>query len=344
MSPPEKLNGMVISDTSIRQPVFITMIMLLVVVIGALAYSSMPVNLLPDIDIPTVAVIMTYPGAGAESMADQVAKPLEDQLQTLNGLDHLTSVNREGVTQLIIAFKTNISVDRGLQDVRDKVNAVIPSLPRDVRDPVFFKFDPNQSPIITMAVSSKSGRSPLELRTLIDDDIVPRLQQAQGVGAITVNGGQERQINVQMDLNKLKAWRICRPRSRRRSRAPMRIRGLAQSLPTIAILTCARRACSRQPQDIARVQITGTPYRVGDVATIEDGVAEVNGYARLDGKDAIAISIRKQSGTNTVQVADNVEGADQDDLRCQPRSDLLHPQRSVDIRSRNRPTARSRSC
>ena len=208
MSPPEKLDGIAIADTSIRQPVFITMLMLLTVVIGALAYSSLPVNLLPDIDIPTVAVIMTYPGAGAESMADQVAKPLEDQLQTLNGLNHITSVNREGVTQLIIAFKTNISVDRGLQDVRDKVNAVIPSLPRDVRDPVFFKFDPNQSPIITMAVASKSGRSPLELRTLIDDDIVPRLQQAQGVGAITVNGGQERQINVQMDLNKLKAWRI----------------------------------------------------------------------------------------------------------------------------------------
>src|SRR6266487_5413014 len=208
MSSPEKLDGMIISDTSIKQPVLITMIMLLVLVIGFLAYSSLPVNLLPDIDIPTVAVLMSYPGAGPESMADQVAKPIEDQLQTLNGLKHITSVNREGATQLIIEFNTNVSVDRGLQDVRDKVNAVIPSLPRDVKDPVFFKFDPNQSPIITMAVSSKSGRSPLELRTLIDDDIVPRLQQAQGVGAITVNGGQERQINVQMDLNKLKAWRI----------------------------------------------------------------------------------------------------------------------------------------
>src|SRR3954465_2855044 len=144
MAPPEKLNGMVIADTSIRQPVFITMLMLLVVVIGALAYSSLPVNLLPDIDIPTVAVIMTYPGAGAESMADQVAKPLEDQLQTLNGLDHLTSVNREGVTQLIIAFKTNISVDRGLQDVRDKVNAFIPVLARDVRVLSFFKLRSSQ--------------------------------------------------------------------------------------------------------------------------------------------------------------------------------------------------------
>jgi len=307
MSPPEKLNGMAISDTSIRQPVFITMIMLLVVVIGALAYSSLPVNLLPDIDIPTVAVIMSYPGAGAESMADQVAKPLEDQLQTLNGLDHITSVNREGVTQLIIAFKTNISVDRGLQDVRDKVNAVIPSLPRDVRDPVFFKFDPNQSPIITMAVSSKSGRSPLELRTLIDDDIVPRLQQAQGVGAITVNGGQERQINVQMDLNKLKSWRILPAQITAAIQGANANQGLGTITADDRDINLRAPSMLQTPQDIARVQITGTPYRVGDVATIEDGVADVEGYSRLDGRDSISLSIQRQSGTNTVRVADNVK-------------------------------------
>jgi hydrophobic/amphiphilic exporter-1 (mainly G- bacteria), HAE1 family len=282
------------------------MLMLLTVVIGALAYSSMPVNLLPDIDIPTVAVIMTYPGAGAESMADQVAKPLEDQLQTLNGLDHLTSVNREGVTTLIIAFKTNISVDRGLQDVRDKVNAVIPGLPRDVRDPVFFKFDPNQSPVITMAVSSKSGRSPLELRTLIDDDIVPRLQQAQGVGAITVNGGQERQINVQMDLNKLKAWRILPAQLKQAIQGANANQGLGTITADNRDINLRAPSMLQTPQDIAQVQITGTPYRVGDVATIEDGVAEVDGYSRLDGRDSISVSIQRQSGTNTVQVADNV--------------------------------------
>ncbi|MEO7910446.1 MAG: efflux RND transporter permease subunit, partial [Roseiflexaceae bacterium] len=263
--------------------------------------------LLPDIDIPTVAVIMTYPGAGAESMADQVAKPLEDQLQTLNGLDHLTSVNREGVTQLIVAFKTNISVDRGLQDVRDKVNAVIPSLPRDVRDPVFFKFDPNQSPIITMAVSSKSGRPPLELRTLIDDDIVPRLQQAQGVGAITVNGGQERQINVQMDLNKLKAWRILPAQITQAISSANANQGLGTITADNRDINLRAPSMLQTPQDIAKVQITGTPYRVGDVATIEDGVAEVDGYSRLDGRDSISISIQRQSGTNTVAVADSVK-------------------------------------
>jgi hydrophobic/amphiphilic exporter-1 (mainly G- bacteria), HAE1 family len=307
MSQPEKLDGIAISDTSIRQPVFITMLMLLTVVIGALAYSSLPVNLLPDIDIPTVAVVVTYPGAGSESMADQVAKPLEDQLQTLNGLDHITSVNREGVTQLIVAFDTSISVDRGLQDVRDKVNAVMPSLPRDVLDPVFFKFDPNQSPIITMAVSSKSGRSPLELRTLIDDEIVPRLQQAQGVGAITVNGGQERQINVQMDLNKLKAWRILPAQITQAIQGANANQGLGTITADNRDINLRAPSMLQTPQDIARIQIGSTPYRIGDVATIEDGVADVDGYSRLDGRDSISLSIQRQSGTNTVAVAENVK-------------------------------------
>lgn len=307
MSPPEKLDGMAIADTSIRQPVFITMIMLLVVVIGALAYRSLPVNLLPDIDIPTVGVFMAYPGAGPESMADQVAKPVEDQLQTLNGLKHITSINREGTTQFIIEFNTDVSVDRALQDVRDKVNTVIPTLPRDVTDPVFQKFDPNQAPILTLALSSKSGRSPLELRTLVDDEIVPRLQQAQGVGAISVDGGQVRQINVQMDLNKLKTWRILPVQLTRAIQNANTNKGLGTITADDRDINLRAPSMLQTPQDIARIQITGTPYRVGDVATIEDGTSEVKGYARLDGRDAISISIRKQSGSNTIAVAESAK-------------------------------------
>ncbi|MDQ2999415.1 MAG: efflux RND transporter permease subunit, partial [Chloroflexota bacterium] len=246
-------------------------------------------------------------GAGPESMADQVAKPVEDQLQTLNGLKHITSINREGTTQFIIEFNTDVSVDRALQDVRDKVNAVIPTLPRDVTDPVFQKFDPNQAPILTLALSSKSGRSPLELRTLVDDEIVPRLQQAQGVGAISVDGGQVRQINVQMDLNKLKTWRILPVQLTRAIQNANTNKGLGTITADDRDINLRAPSMLQTPQDIARIQITGTPYRVGDVATIEDGTSEVKGYARLDGRDAISISIRKQSGSNTIAVAESAK-------------------------------------
>ncbi len=123
----DKLQGMVISDTSIRQPVFITMLMVLTIVIGFLAYTTLPVNLLPDISVPVVAVTIPYPGAGPESVADQVAKPIEDTLNTLSGVKHITSNSSEGISTLIVEFDTNVDVDKAEQGVRDKVNAVRPT-------------------------------------------------------------------------------------------------------------------------------------------------------------------------------------------------------------------------
>src|SRR5438094_10598356 len=107
-TPGPKLNGMIISDTAIRQPVFITMLMLLVLVIGLLSYATLPVNLLPDISIPTIAVSVPYPGAGPESVVDQVAKPIEDTLNTLNGVKHITSNSSEGIAQMIVEFDTSV--------------------------------------------------------------------------------------------------------------------------------------------------------------------------------------------------------------------------------------------
>ncbi|MBK9941144.1 MAG: efflux RND transporter permease subunit [Kouleothrix sp.] len=305
----DKLRGMVISDTSIKQPVFITMVMLLAVVIGFLAYTTLPVNLLPDISIPTIAVAVPYPGAGPESVADQVAKPIENTLNTLNGVKHITSNSSEGISQIIIEFDTSIDVNKAEQDVREKVNAVLPQLPRDVRDPVYFKFDPNDLPILTVAVSSKGGQTPLALRKLIDDDIAPQLQRVNGVGSVTVSGGQVRQINVQMDLNKLKAWQILPVQITRAIQTANATLGLGSITNGTQDISLRAPSMIQTPQDIARIQVTGTPYRIGDVATIEDGVAEVKSYARLDGKDAITIAIRKQSGSNTIQVADDTKAA-----------------------------------
>src|SRR6266496_1359257 len=168
----QKLYGNPIADTAIRQPVFIAMIMLLALTIGLLAYTTLPVNLFPEIAIPVVAISVPYPGAGPESVADQVARPIEDRLNTLNGVKHITSTSSEGIAQITVEFDTSVNVDQAEQDVRE------------------------------------GGKTPLELRKLVDDDIAPRLERVSGVGSVTVSGGQVRQINVQMDLNKLKAPQI----------------------------------------------------------------------------------------------------------------------------------------
>jgi hydrophobic/amphiphilic exporter-1 (mainly G- bacteria), HAE1 family len=303
----QKLYGNPIADTAIRQPVFITMIMLLAIVIGFLGYRTLPVNLFPDIAIPIVAVSVPYPGAGPESVADQVARPIEDRLNTLNGVKHITSTSNEGFAQIIVEFDTNKDIDIAEQEVRERVNGVMPTLPEDVRDPTFFKFDINDLPILEAAVSAEGGMTPLALRKLVDDDIAPRLERIPGVGSVTVSGGEVRQINVQMDLNKLKSLQVLPAQLTRAIQQANTNLGLGSI--TVGDKDISLRAPSmlQTPADIARVQITGTPYRIGDVATIEDGVAEIDSYARLDGKDAIALSIRKQSGSNTVAVAEGVK-------------------------------------
>ncbi|GAB4194711.1 MAG: efflux RND transporter permease subunit [Roseiflexaceae bacterium] len=303
----EQLDGMIISDVSIRQPVFITMMMLLVIVIGLLAYRSLPVNLLPDFEIPIVAVTVPYPGAGPESTAEQVAKPIEDVINTINGVKHITSNSSEGTTTIIVEFQSGVSVDRAEQDVREKVNGVLPRLPREVRTPTFFKFDPNDQAILTVAIASDGNRSPLELRQLVDNEIVPRIQRIEGVGAVDVNGGAVRQINVLMDLDQIKARQILPVQISRALQTANTNYGLGSISAGERDINLRAPSQIQSPEDIGRIQITGTPFRIADVATIEDGVAEVNTYARLNGKDAITLAIRKQSGTNTVSVADAVK-------------------------------------
>jgi hydrophobic/amphiphilic exporter-1 (mainly G- bacteria), HAE1 family len=307
-APPEpKLHGNLIADTAIRQPIFILMLMLLAIVIGGLAYTTLPVNLIPDIDLPTISVVIPYPGAGPESMADQVTKPVEDQLKTLSGVRHITSSSIEGRATLVIEFESSINANQAMQDVRDKVNATIPVLPRDVGDPIYQKSDPNQQPILSVAIVSQGQRSPLELRTLVDDEIVPRLQQASGVGSVTVSGGQVRQINVWMDLNQLSARRILPGQISQAIDDANANQGLGTIHTGNADIGVRAPSMLQRPSDIGRVQITGTPYRISDIAAVEDGVAEDTSYARLNGRDTVVIDIRRQSGTNIVQVADAAE-------------------------------------
>ncbi|NCC34491.1 MAG: efflux RND transporter permease subunit, partial [Chloroflexia bacterium] len=169
----EKLNGLWVSDVSIRQPVFITMVMLAIMTFGILSFRTTPVNLLPDIDVPVFVVSVNYPGAGPESVADQVIRPIEDAVNTLAGLRDLTSNSSEGFGFLVLEFEAGTDINEIDQNVREKVNAILPSLPRDVRQPVFERFDPNQAPIMSIAVAATAGQSPLALRSQLENEIVP---------------------------------------------------------------------------------------------------------------------------------------------------------------------------
>ncbi|MEM8530640.1 MAG: efflux RND transporter permease subunit [Chloroflexota bacterium] len=301
-----QLNGVFISDTSIKQPVFITMVMLLIVVVGLLAYRSLPVNLFPDFSLPTISISVPYPGAGPQSVAEQVAQPIETAINTLDGVRTITSNSGTGIAQIIVEFETSVHVDEAEQDIREQINAIRPTLPQDVQDPIYQQFSLDSVPILSLAISDDGSRSPLELRTLIDDDIAPLLQRISGVGAVSTGGGAVEQINVLMDLEKLQAYQV----------APSQIVSAIQSANsdislgsvTADTTEISLRAPSalKSPEDIERVQIINTPYRVGDLATIETGIAEIESYARLNGGDTITLDIVKQAGSNTITVVDNV--------------------------------------
>ena len=302
-----KLNGVWIADTSIKQPVFVTMLMLLVVVMGLLAYFTMPVDLYPEIDIPIVVVSVPYPGASPESVAEQVADPIENQLSTLSGVKKINSTSNEGITTIIIEFVTGVNIDLTEQDVRSKVNAILPNLPSDVEDPIYQKIDPNQRPILSFVVTSKTDHTPLQLRKIVDDEIVPLIQQVQGVGSVAVRGGQERQLNVNMDLQKLQTRQIL-PSMIIKSLSSANVnRGLGSIDAGDLKISLRAPSMIQNPKDIGLMQITGTPYRVSDVAWVEDGVVEQKSYSRINGKDAITVGVLKQSGSNTVEVADKTK-------------------------------------
>jgi hydrophobic/amphiphilic exporter-1 (mainly G- bacteria), HAE1 family len=311
--PKERLKGMPISDVSIQQPVFITMMMLLAVVIGLLAYSSLPVNSLPDFSVPIVSVSVSYPGAGPETVAQQVAQPIEEAINTISGVDTINATAGEGFAQIIVTFSEGVDVNQGIQDVREKVSAVAPRLPRDTGDPVFQQFDVGALPVLQLAVSSDGSLSPLQLRRLIDDSFVPAIQRLDGVGSVNVSGGQARQINVLMDLDRLSAYQVAP------AQISASIRNANTNLGLGSVDTGDQNISLRAPsqitttQDIANLPITGTRYTVGDVARVEDGVNDTARHERLNGQDAVSISVTKQAKSNTVAVA-NAARAELDTL------------------------------
>jgi HAE1 family hydrophobic/amphiphilic exporter-1 len=300
-----------IADISIRQPVFITMLMLALIVVGFIGYTRLPVDLLPDISIPTVAVVTVYPGASPAEVQREITEPLEEALGLLNGVKNVRSTSSENVSTLIVEFNMEYSAVRAAEDVRERVAAVRGTFPRDARDPVIQRFDPAVLPILSFAVADQSGRlSPAELRRLVVDRIKPRLDRIDGVADVNVVGGLEREIQVDLNLDAMRARRV----------APQQVVGAVKadnlSLPGGRLTENGQELLLRTPGDFQKVgdlngvivsNVRGIPVYLSDVATVKDGFAEVNSYSRLNGHDSIVVSIRKQSGTNTVRVADEVK-------------------------------------
>ena len=301
---------MKIADVSIKQPVFITMIIIALVVIGGLSYSRLGVDLMPDITLPIVAITVANPGVGPEEMESQVTKPIEDVLSTLNGLDKIYSTSAEGISLIVAQFALEKDAQLAATEVREKVAAIRNTLPREIIEPIIDKFDPSAVPVVSFGIQSKGQAMNLpQLRTYIEDKIQPLIQQVDGVGAVNIIGGLEREIQVEVDLNKMNALGISI------AQVSQAIRGENLNLPAgrvteksqdFLIRTKAEFRSLQEMLDITVANVAGNPVYLKDIGTVKDATKTKRTISRLNGQENIAIVVQKQSGTNTVKVADQV--------------------------------------
>lgn len=298
---------MTLSDVAIKRPVFTGMMSLCLVVLGVLGIKRLGTDLYPDVTFPVVMVSTVYRGAGPGEMEAQVVKPIEDAVAGISGIETIHSWSRENVATVMAQFKLTESLDRAVQEVRDKVAGVAGKLPREADAPVVSRVDIGATPILTYAVSAQLGSR--QLRKLVEDRLQPRLQQIQGVAEVRVTGGDVREIQVDIDLDRAKAAGLAPLEIAERvgaENANVPAGHLALGPAELAVRSLGQFGDAQQ---IARLPIassrSGSQVRLSEVATVTDGTAERRTFARLNGKDAVLVEVIKQPGSNTVAVADS---------------------------------------
>src|SRR5947209_4146995 len=299
-----------LAEICIRRPVFAAMIILALVVVGAASYGRLGVDRFPSVDLPTVSVRTTLPGSSTEETEAEISQPIEEAVNTVEGIQELRSVSSGGTSFVIVTFNLDRNIDTAAQDIRDRVSAIVRNLPKDVLPPVIAKFNNDSSPVMSIALS---GNRPLRELTEYADKIVKiQLERSTGVGEVAIVGGLQRAINVWIDPDRLTAFGlpIATVRDalvRQNSEAPggnVTSGGREQTLRTMG-----RFESSRDFNDLVVATLRGQPVRVRDLGQAEDGTKEQRSLARLDGVPTVTLEVRRQSGANTVEVIEGVKEA-----------------------------------
>jgi HAE1 family hydrophobic/amphiphilic exporter-1 len=292
----------------VRRPVFASVLILSLVVIGFFAFTQLGVDRMPNVDIPTITVVTRLPGAAPEQVESEITDKVEEAVNTISGIDQLSSNSAEGISQVVVTFRLDKDADVAAQDVRDRVNRILPLLPRTIQQPTIEKQDPDAQPILTMALTA--NKPIREITEYADKVLRRRLESADGVGQVLVLGGRKRQINVWLDAERLRGQGLSvNDVARALATQNVDIPGgrVERGAQTVTMRTRGRVDTPDQFGDIVIRDVAGHPVRVTDVARIEDGEAEVTTLASLNGAPTVMLQIRKQSGTNTVEVVRNVK-------------------------------------
>ena len=299
-----------LAEICIRRPVFATMIVLSLVVVGAAGFFKLGVDRFPSVDLPTVSVRVSLPGAAPEEVESLVAQPIEEVVNTVDGISELRSVSGQGTAIVIATFKLDRNLESAAQDVRDRVNTLGRQLPEDATPPVVQKFDNDSTPVLTIALSA--DRSLRELTELGDKIVRPQLERIGGVGEVRVVGGLERAINVWIDAERLAAYQISIAQIRdalQRQNADVPGGNVTTGKEELTLRTMGRFTDPRQFEDLVIANINGAPVKLRDVGRVEDGTKEQRSFSRLNGTPTVTLDIRRQSGANTVEVIKGLKEA-----------------------------------
>lgn len=304
---------MFLSDVSIKRPVFATMMMVALVVLGVVSFKRLAIDEYPDVTYPTINVSVSYPGASPEVMMRQVSKPLEEALNTVQGIKEINSSSSQGRSNVRVTFHLGVDLMSAQQDVQSKVSRIRRGLPPNIDEPTIMRFDPNDSPIMSVAMQSNE-RGIRELTDLASEIVAVRLEAIQGVGGVNVNGGNRRQIKVELDPDAMRAYnvspvQVSQALQRENQEVPAgRVsRGATEQLVSIS----GRIEDPKAFGDVVVAVRNGTPIKLSNVATIIDGAEERRSMAEIAGpgeepSPTVSLEVLKISESNTVAVADSV--------------------------------------
>ena len=299
-----------LAEICIRRPVFATMIVLSLVVVGAAGFFRLGVDRFPAVDLPTVSVRVGLPGAAPEEVESLVTQQLEEVINTVDGISELRSVSGQGTSLVIATFNLDRDLESAAQDVRDRVNTLGRRLPEDATPPVVQKFDNDSTPVLTIALTA--DRSLRELTELGDKTVRPQLERIGGVGEVRVVGGLDRAINVWIDAERLAAYQISIAQIRQaleRQNTDVPGGNVTTGKEELTLRTLGRFTDPREFDELVISNVNGAPVKVRDVGRVEDGTKEQRSFSRLNGVPTVTLDIRRQSGANTVEVIKGIKEA-----------------------------------
>ena len=284
------------------------MIVLSLVVVGAASFFKLGVDRFPSVDLPTVSVRTGLPGGSPEEVESLITQQIEEVVNTVDGIDELRSISGQGSSFVIATFKLDRNLETAAQDVRDRVTSLGRRLPDDATPPVVQKFDNDSSPVITISLTA--DRSIRELTELADKTVRVQLERVGGVGEVRVEGGLERAINVWVDAERLAAYQIPITAVREalaRQNAEVPGGNVDTGREELVLRTLGRYSDPRSFEDLVIATVNGSPIRIRDVGRVEDGTKEQRSVTRLNGVPTVSLEVRRQSGSNTIEVINGIK-------------------------------------